>query len=160
MTPLAGKQMVVNPKDGQMYCVDHGRSGGSGDNKGGVRPSGGCGGCGRAISPSERSLTAINSKWHPACFACEKCKKPLEGKQVVVHEERPYCEEDHGSLFASQCAACDKAIGQGGLSVESDGVTVSFHPTCFRCTTCSKHLKNAPFFLKNGNKLYCEPHAQ
>jgi hypothetical protein len=141
-------------KDGQLYCAEHARGVGGGK----LGPAN-CMGCSRPISAQERVLPALNGKWHPQCFVCEQCQKPLENKQVVVMDGKPYCEQDYESLFRTNCASCGKPVGAQVLEIEGDAGKVSYHPTCFRCATCNKSLKGIPFFLK-GKEVYCEKDAQ
>ncbi|XP_012274893.1 paxillin isoform X2 [Orussus abietinus] len=48
-----------------------------------------CGGCNRAIM--ENYISALNSQWHPDCFVCRDCKKPVSGKSFYAMEGKPVC---------------------------------------------------------------------
>ncbi|KAK0085576.1 hypothetical protein PV325_004848 [Microctonus aethiopoides] len=48
-----------------------------------------CGGCNRAIM--ENYISALNSQWHPDCFVCRDCKKPVSGKSFYSMEGKPVC---------------------------------------------------------------------
>ncbi|XP_011874725.1 PREDICTED: paxillin isoform X5 [Vollenhovia emeryi] len=48
-----------------------------------------CGGCNRAIM--ENYISALNSQWHPDCFVCRDCKKPVSGKSFYAMEGQPVC---------------------------------------------------------------------
>ncbi|XP_026476830.1 paxillin-like isoform X2 [Ctenocephalides felis] len=48
-----------------------------------------CGGCNRPIM--ENYISALNSQWHPDCFVCRDCKKPVSGKSFYAMEGKPVC---------------------------------------------------------------------
>ncbi|XP_055596923.1 paxillin-like isoform X6 [Uranotaenia lowii] len=48
-----------------------------------------CNGCNRAIM--ENYISALNSQWHPDCFVCRDCKKPVTGKSFYSMEGKPVC---------------------------------------------------------------------
>ncbi|XP_061400598.1 paxillin isoform X4 [Musca vetustissima] len=48
-----------------------------------------CNGCNRAIM--ENYISALNSQWHPDCFVCRDCKKPVRGKSFYAMEGKPVC---------------------------------------------------------------------
>jgi paxillin len=48
-----------------------------------------CNGCNRAIM--ENYISALNSQWHPDCFVCRDCKKPVTGKSFYAMEGMPVC---------------------------------------------------------------------
>uniref|UniRef100_A0A336ME98 CSON013751 protein n=1 Tax=Culicoides sonorensis TaxID=179676 RepID=A0A336ME98_CULSO len=37
------------------------------------------------------AITALNTKWHPDCFKCKKCKKVIEEESFFVEGSRPVC---------------------------------------------------------------------
>ena len=65
------------------------------------RPSGGliCGGCNGSIMG--RIISAMGSRWHPACFCCTVCNDPLEHVSSYEHEGRPYCHLDYHEVRSS-----------------------------------------------------------
>jgi hypothetical protein len=60
-----------------------------------TRPAGGltCGGCNGSIVG--RIVSAMGSRWHPACFRCTVCNELLEHVSSYEHEGRPYCHLDY-----------------------------------------------------------------
>lgn len=48
-----------------------------------------CNGCNRAIM--ENYISALNSQWHPDCFVCRDCSKPVTGKSFYAMEGKPVC---------------------------------------------------------------------
>ncbi|CAG2123429.1 unnamed protein product, partial [Medioppia subpectinata] len=51
-----------------------------------------CTGCGLPI-PDGRQITAMGKPWHPECFVCTICVKPLTPETFKEHAGKPYCEE-------------------------------------------------------------------
>ena len=52
-----------------------------------------CGGCNGSIIG--RIVSAMGSRWHPACFRCTVCNELLEHVSSYEHEGRPYCHLDY-----------------------------------------------------------------
>lgn len=50
-----------------------------------------CYGCSKRIAGEELWVEALDHQWHPACFSCENCKKPLEGTSFFAKLGRPFC---------------------------------------------------------------------
>jgi len=151
---LENKSFVVNPTNHQAYCPEHARLTSQTAGAGVLK----CGGCLAAISGKESVINALGEKWHQHCFVCENCKETLVGKQTVVQNKKPYCEKCFETLFRTKCVGCDKVIDGQVMEIDSDGVSLSYHPTCFRCSTCNKSLKGIPFYVRD-NAVYCETHA-
>ena len=66
-----------------------------------ARPAGAliCGGCNGSIMG--RIVSAMGSRWHPACFRCTVCNELLEHVSSYEHEGRPYCHLDYHEVRAS-----------------------------------------------------------
>jgi hypothetical protein len=67
------------------------------------RPPGGgggliCGGCGGPIVG--RIVSAMGSRYHPACFKCTVCNALLEHVSSYEHEGQPYCHLDYHEVSA------------------------------------------------------------
>jgi len=151
-TPLQGKQFVVNPSNHQLYCPDHARVTATGT---GIK----CMGCQLPISGKEPVVNAMNGQWHRLCFVCEHCKETLVGQPCIVHtNKKPYCEKDFEMLFKTKCVACGEVIEGQVLEIGDGLAAAAYHPSCFKCNTCQKVLKGAPFYLRE-NAAYCEAHA-
>jgi paxillin len=52
----------------------------------------------------------MGKDWHPHCFACHKCNKPLGPNNYLEKGGKPYCEDDYHRLFSPKCAACNEPI--------------------------------------------------
>ena len=66
-----------------------------------ARPPGGliCGGCNGSIIG--RIVSAMGSRWHPACFCCTVCNEPLEHVSSYEYEGQPYCHLDYHEVRSS-----------------------------------------------------------
>ena len=60
-----------------------------------------CGGCNGSIVG--RIVSAMGSRWHPACFRCTVCNELLEHVSSYEHEGRPYCHLDYHEVRSSLC---------------------------------------------------------
>ena len=48
--------------------------------------------------------------WHRECFVCSNCNKELAKEKFTSREDKPYCAECYGQLFAKKCCRCDSPI--------------------------------------------------
>lgn len=48
--------------------------------------------------------------WHRECFVCTNCNKELAKEKFTSREDKPYCAECYGQLFAKKCCRCDSPI--------------------------------------------------
>ena len=55
-------------------------------------------------------ITYKNTPWHRECFMCTQCNKQLAGEKFTSKDEKPYCAECFGELFAKKCCRCTKPI--------------------------------------------------
>jgi len=51
-----------------------------------------------------------NSPWHRDCFCCSHCRRVLSRERFTSVEDKPYCVDCYGQLFAKKCCTCEKAI--------------------------------------------------
>ncbi|XP_017460539.1 PREDICTED: paxillin-like, partial [Rhagoletis zephyria] len=97
-------------------------------------------------------ITAMGQNYHPQCFTCTECAKPLSPYNFYEKNGKPYCEDDYHRLFSPKCFACKEPIK------DNDFITAmghDYHPKCFKCTECAKPLSPYNFYEKNGLP-YCE----
>ena len=59
---------------------------------------------------SAGGVTYKNDPYHRDCFTCSNCKKSLAGERFTSKEEKPYCANCFGELFAKKCFQCTKPI--------------------------------------------------
>ena len=55
-------------------------------------------------------VTYKNEPWHRECFTCTNCNTSLAGQRFTSRDEKPYCADCFGELFAKRCTACCKPI--------------------------------------------------
>jgi hypothetical protein len=55
-------------------------------------------------------VTYKNEPWHRDCFTCSNCNNSLAGQRFTSRDDKPYCAECFGELFAKRCTACSKPI--------------------------------------------------
>ena len=53
---------------------------------------------------------AQGKQWHPECFKCDVCHKPLREDNYFEKGGKVYCEDDYNKLFATKCAGCAQPI--------------------------------------------------
>uniref|UniRef100_A0A915N6Z8 LIM zinc-binding domain-containing protein n=1 Tax=Meloidogyne javanica TaxID=6303 RepID=A0A915N6Z8_MELJA len=64
--------------------------------------------CKKVISTG--GVTYKNEPWHRECFCCTNCNTSLAGQRFTSKDEKPYCADCYGELFAKRCSACVKPI--------------------------------------------------
>uniref|UniRef100_A0A915JRR2 LIM zinc-binding domain-containing protein n=1 Tax=Romanomermis culicivorax TaxID=13658 RepID=A0A915JRR2_ROMCU len=47
------------------------------------------------VDTEEKFFKAFDSKYHPQCFSCKQCKRPLPGGLYYESDKQPYCLEDY-----------------------------------------------------------------
>ncbi len=122
-----------------------------------------CARCGLPVV--EKIVTAMRQSWHPECFVCTQCKKPMAGSTPgageatfrVGDDNLPYCDEDWSKLFQAKCEGCGYPIDDIDQFVEAMGK--NFHSSCFNCSACRVSLQGKAFFTRNG-KAFCKAHAR
>ena len=55
-------------------------------------------------------VTYKNEPWHRDCFTCSHCSQSLAGQRFTSRDDKPYCADCFGELFAKRCTACTKPI--------------------------------------------------
>ncbi|KAK9888403.1 hypothetical protein WA026_000652 [Henosepilachna vigintioctopunctata] len=99
--------------------------------------------CNKVITSG--GVTYKNEPWHRECFTCTHCSKSLAGERFTSRDDKPYCAECFGELFAKRCFACNKPItGIGGtkfISFEDR----HWHNDCFFCASCRTSLVGRGF---------------
>nr|CAD2173587.1 unnamed protein product [Meloidogyne enterolobii] len=108
--------------------------------------------CKKVISTG--GVTYKNEPWHRECFCCTNCNTSLAGQRFTSKDEKPYCADCYGELFAKRCSACVKPItGIGGakfISFEDR----HWHNDCFVCNQCSISLVGKGF-ITDGADILC-----
>ncbi|PVD28899.1 hypothetical protein C0Q70_11494 [Pomacea canaliculata] len=95
-----------------------------------------------------------NTPWHRECFTCTSCDKMLAGEKFTSKDEKPYCGDCFGELFAKKCCRCTKPItGIGGTKFISFEER-HWHSECFNCYKCDASMVGRGF-LMNGDEILC-----
>ncbi|ESO02442.1 hypothetical protein HELRODRAFT_155823 [Helobdella robusta] len=94
-----------------------------------------------------------NTTWHRDCFQCSHCKESLANKRYTSIDQRPFCVECYGALYAKKCKECKKPIT--GLD---DAAFIAFdqqhwHKDCFKCSKCGTCLYGRGFMTEEGNVM-------
>ncbi|XP_017773223.1 PREDICTED: four and a half LIM domains protein 2 isoform X4 [Nicrophorus vespilloides] len=103
--------------------------------------------CNKVITSG--GVTYKNEPWHRECFTCTNCQTSLAGARFTSRDDKPYCADCFGELFAKRCYACSRPItGIGGtkfISFEDR----HWHNDCFYCASCRTSLVGKGFITDN-----------
>ena len=102
--------------------------------------------------PKGNKVQAMGKNWHPNCFNCTQCHKPLRPNNFYEQNGKPYCEDHFHELFSPKCHGCKQPIKDNNFVT---AMGKKWHPGCFNCTVCSKKLDPYNFYEEKG-KPYCE----
>ncbi|XP_030787738.1 zyxin isoform X4 [Rhinopithecus roxellana] len=101
-----------------------------------------CNTCGEPIT--DRMLRATGKAYHPHCFTCVVCARPLEGTSFIVDQaNRPHCVPDYHKQYAPRCSVCSEPIMPEPGRDETVRVVAldkNFHMKCYKCEDCGKPL--------------------
>merc|ERR1719305_1392785 len=67
----------------------------------------------------DRVLTAMDRKFHPACFRCGLCDIALEGVPFLISGGSVNCQPCYTKYKAAQCVRCNKGIVSTGSAKTS-----------------------------------------
>ncbi|XP_052750463.1 four and a half LIM domains protein 2 isoform X5 [Galleria mellonella] len=138
--PIGTKSFI--PREQEIYCA------GCYEDKFATR----CVKCNKIIT--QGGVTYKNEPWHRECFTCTNCNTSLAGQRFTSRDEKPYCAECFGELFAKRCTSCSKPItGIGGtrfISFEDR----HWHNDCFICAQCKTSLVGKGF-ITDGQDIIC-----
>ncbi|CAD7700922.1 unnamed protein product [Ostreobium quekettii] len=90
-----------------------------------------CAGCDKWLR-FHNWTSALGKKWHPDCFRCPGCRKPIQSMYTPKDGE-PYHPECHRALFHERCMVCDEHLPMVG-----NRISWSEHPF-WRYKYCGKH---------------------
>uniref|UniRef100_A0A0N5CGQ0 LIM zinc-binding domain-containing protein n=1 Tax=Strongyloides papillosus TaxID=174720 RepID=A0A0N5CGQ0_STREA len=111
-----------------------------------------CKSCKKVITTG--GVTYKNDPYHRECFCCQNCHSSLAGQRFTSKDDKPYCANCYGELFAKRCVSCTKPItGIGGskfISFEDR----NYHNDCFICNQCSISLVGKGF-ITDGADILC-----
>uniref|UniRef100_A0A1L8DMB1 Putative adaptor protein enigma n=1 Tax=Nyssomyia neivai TaxID=330878 RepID=A0A1L8DMB1_9DIPT len=139
-SPIGTKSFI--PREQEIYCA------GCYEEKYATR----CVKCNKIITSG--GVTYKNEPWHRECFTCTHCSTSLAGQRFTSRDDKPYCADCFGELFAKRCTACTKPItGIGGtrfISFEDR----HWHNDCFICALCKTSLVGRGF-ITDGADIIC-----
>jgi hypothetical protein len=73
----------------------------------------------------------LGKYYHEGHFCCTVCREPFgDHSAFLVHDEKPYCQDDYMKLFAKKCGGC----GNGISGEYVNALDQSWHKGCFACT--------------------------
>ncbi|XP_011312452.1 zinc finger protein 845 isoform X3 [Fopius arisanus] len=138
--PIGLKSFI--PREQEIYCA------GCYEDKFATR----CVKCNKIITSG--GVTYKNEPWHRDCFTCTHCNNSLAGQRFTSRDDKPYCAECFGELFAKRCTSCAKPItGIGGtrfISFEDR----HWHNDCFICAGCKTSLVGRGF-ITDAEDIIC-----
>ncbi|XP_074557461.1 protein DA1-related 1-like [Curcuma longa] len=70
-----------------------------------------CAGCNKEVG-HDRYLSAAGSVWHPECFRCHECNRPITDYEFSMHGNNPYHKPCHRKLYHPKCDVCKNFIPQ------------------------------------------------
>lgn len=83
-------------------------------------------------------VTYKNDPFHRECFVCTHCETPLAGQRFTSRDEKPYCADCFGDLFAKRCTSCTKPItGKFTAIFYSFKFPFVIHQFCFFLFACA-----------------------
>ncbi|CAL9103954.1 unnamed protein product [Musa textilis] len=68
-----------------------------------------CAGCNNEVGHG-RYLSVMGAVWHPECFRCHECNKPIHDHEFSMHENHPYHKSCYRKLFHPKCDVCKQFI--------------------------------------------------
>jgi len=117
-----------------------------------------CSLCGLPIL--DRVLTALDKKYHPACFTCALCNVSLDGEQFVVDDKTQTvtCRQCYIRTKAPKCERCKSAIvsepGKRTTVITCNGK--QYHHNCYTCKKCDMNLSGKEVFLDEESEIICK----
>jgi len=108
-----------------------------------------CSGCSQPIK--DASVLVNQKPYHPTCFSCSTCQKPIDGKFFTEPDGRFLCEHDYQQT-RDKCDHCKLPLLDRVLTA----MEKKFHPACFRCGLCDLALEGVPFLISGGS-VNCQP---
>jgi len=139
---LVGSKPFIIPNENDVYCV------GCFEEKFANK----CTKCKKIMTTG--GVTFKNEAWHRECFLCTNCGCVLAGQKFASRNDKPYCANCFGELFAKRCTSCSKPItGAGGTRfISFEGR--HWHSQCFVCASCKDSMAGKGF-ITDGEDIIC-----
>ncbi|KRX65517.1 Four and a half LIM domains protein 2, partial [Trichinella britovi] len=139
-TPIGTRSFI--PKNDEVYCA------GCFEEKFATR----CTKCKQVITSG--GVTYKNEPWHRECFGCANCGCSLAGHRFTSKDDKPYCADCFGELFAKRCIECTKPITAIGGTKFISFEDRHWHNDCFKCAQCEMSLVGQGF-ITDGPDILC-----
>ena len=111
-----------------------------------------CGKCRQFIIG--RVIKALNNSWHPNCFNCQLCQRPLADQGFIKNNGRALCHdcnvlEKAAAVGRYVCQKCKDFIDEQPLKIKGE----PYHAYHFNCRNCGVELRSDARQVKED--LYC-----
>ncbi|XP_075514952.1 protein DA1-related 1-like isoform X2 [Primulina tabacum] len=101
-----------------------------------------CSGCNSEIG-NRRFLSGMGAFWHPECFRCDACNKPILDYEFSMSDGRPYHKSCYKDLYHPKCDVCKQFIPSNA----SEEIAYREHPFW--------HQKYCPSHENDGTPRCC-----
>ncbi len=114
-----------------------------------------CAACGQFISG--QTTTALNQSWHPQCFTCGGCGKPIVHKTFPVKDGKAWHEICYHRRFSPPCAVCGKPLINKALTdIWGNAFCVAHRKKQPNCLSCGRIVSQA---TTGGGRQYSDGHT-
>ena len=87
-------------------------------------------------------VQGMGKPWHPDCFACAQCEKPLSPTNYLEKNNKPYCDDDYHNKFLPKCSGCQLPISDVRIDfnpvlkrlLDSNMITLTAHQSLISLT--------------------------
>lgn len=122
------------------------------------------------------TVRANEASYHPDCFVCVQCKKPLSGT-FFTRDGQVFCNEDFQQRFGVKCGKCNEYVNGSYVQLNDKGYHIGclecgechkaldgpvrlfgglpFHVPCLVCGTCKQPFAEAASVVVRNNKPHC-----
>ncbi|KLJ10420.1 hypothetical protein EMPG_14208 [Blastomyces silverae] len=150
---------VITPEDcgGERNMATKRRLHTKADSQGSAYPksktSDSCANCGMSIA--SECISAFGNLYHPQCFKCHDCHKPIYREFFPAHERNgpvPLCETDLFRRLDMLCSQCGGALRDLYISA----LGRKYHMDHFTCHSCQHVIGAGDNYYIHGGKAYCK----
>jgi len=108
--------------------------------------------CGKCSGDVRGEATVVKGlHYHPNCFTCDECFKPIGSQKYFVINGKKICQNDKNKHL-DKCGKCGLVIEE--KAIRTQGSDEVFHADCFTCAKCGIVL-HGKFFNLDNDRL-CE----
>lgn len=110
-----------------------------------------CHGCKLGISSTVSCLKHKKRSWHVGCFKCIICQTWLANGEFCEMDDNLMCHSCYITKVGRKCDVCQTTITTKGVQM---GLK-TYHPDCFKCSSCEKSLIGASKVKDSGGQPLC-----